>query len=140
MSQRLCIVREVSKAVIAFLNQFDTKEPPMAVTQADLDQLRSEVDAKLARVTIEHMNTATAIGAYAERFNAMDAQFVAVDRRFNEIDRRLDRMDDRFDRVDSRFDRLENKLDSRFGWQTVMFTALGLLTLFGDAVRGALGL
>jgi hypothetical protein len=119
----------------------------VAVTQADLDQLRSEFDAKLARVTLEHMNTATAIGAYGERFNAMDAQFVAVDvrfdsmdRRFDEVDRRLDRMDKRFDRMDDRFDRLENKLDSRFGWQTVMFTALGILTLFGDAVRAALGL
>ncbi|MBT8239973.1 MAG: hypothetical protein KJN63_01950 [Acidimicrobiia bacterium] len=137
----------------------------MAITQADLDQLRNEFDAKLATVTLEHVNTATAIGAYGERFNGVDAQlaaidirFDAVDRRFDEIDRRLDRMDDRFERMDYRFDRmderfdrmdsridgrfvrLEQKIDNRFGWQTVMFTAIGLLTLFGDPVRAALGL
>lgn len=126
----------------------------MAVTQSDLDQLRNEIEAKLARVTIESMNTATAIGAYGERFNAMDIRFDSMDRRFDETDRRLDRMDDRFDRMDCRFDRmddrfdqvdrrferLEDKLDNRFAWQTVMFAALGLLTLFGDAVRGAIGL
>jgi len=126
----------------------------VAITQSDLDQLRNEFDAKLARVTIESMNSATAIGAYGERFNAMEIRFDSVDRRFDDIDRRLDRMndrfgqlddrlgrmDDRFVRVDGRFDRLEAKLDNRFGWQTVMFTALGLLTLFGDAIRDAIGL
>lgn len=135
-----------------------TESNAMPITQSDLDQLRSEFDAKLARVTIETMNTATAIGAYSERFNAMDAQFAAVEaqfaavdarfssveaqmktgfdatnRQFGDVDRRLDRMDDRFER-------LEGKLDNRFGWQTVMFAALGLLTIFGDAVRGAVGL
>ena len=123
----------------------------MAITQSDLDQLRNEFDAKLARVTIESMNTATAIGAYGERFNAMDAQFVAVDARFSSleaqmetrfdsVDRRFGDIDRRLDRMDGRFDRLEAKLDNRFGWQTVMFTVLGLLTLFGDVVRGAIGL
>lgn len=123
----------------------------MAITKADLDLLRDEFDAKLARVTIEHMNTANAIGAYGERFNSMDAQFNAVDAqfqvvhdRFDAIYRRIDGLDrrvDRFeDRVDSRFDRLEVKLDNRFGWQTVMFTVIGLLTLFGDSVRTAIGL
>jgi hypothetical protein len=109
----------------------------VAITQSDLDQLRKEFDAKLARVTIESMNSATAIGAYGERFNAMDSRFSSLeaqmDTRFSDIDRRLDR-------IDGRSDRLEAKLDNRFGWQTVMFTTLGILTLFGDAIRGAIGL
>lgn len=130
----------------------------MAITQADLDQLRHEFDAKLASATVDTMNTATAIGAYGERFTAMDAQFTtmnarfeavdaqfrAVDARFDAIDRRLDRMDNRFERfetkTDNRFNRLEAKLDNRFGWQTFMFATLGLLTLFGDPIRAALGL
>lgn len=130
----------------------------MAITQADLDQLRHEFDAKLASATVDTMNTATAIGAYGERFTAMDARFEAVDAqfravdarfdtvdaRFDAIDRRLDRMDNRFERfetkADAHFTRLETKLDNRFGWQTFMFAALGLLTLFGDPIRAALGL
>jgi flagellar capping protein FliD len=123
----------------------------MAITQSDLDQLRNEFDAKLARVTVESMNSATAIGAYGERFNAVDArfnavdaQFAAVDARFSSLEAQMDTrfsdIDRRLDRIDGRSDRLEAKLDNRFGWQTVMFTALGLLTLFGDAIRGAIGL
>jgi len=130
----------------------------MAITQSDLDQLRNEFDAKLARVTVESMNSATAIGAYGERFNAVDARFDAVDARFNAVDAQFAAVDARFssleaqmdtrfsdidrrlDRIDGRSDRLEAKLDNRFGWQTVMFTTLGILTLFGDAIRGAIGL
>lgn len=116
----------------------------MAITQSDLDQLRNEFEVKLARVTIESMNSATAIGAYGERFNAMDAQFVAVNARFTsleaQIDNRFDGVDRRFGDIDRRLDRLEDKLDSRFGWQTVMFAALAFLTLFGDAARSSIGL
>jgi len=133
----------------------------MAITQADLDQLRSEFDAKLAAVIVEHMNTATAIGAYGERFKAMDARFemlegrfdtvdrqfdivdrrfVDVDRRFVEIDRKLEGVDRRFDKLDTKIQSLSDKIDSRFGWQTAMFGGLGAAVLFADQLRGALGL
>ena len=137
----------------------------MALTEDDLAQLRNEFETRLATVNVDQMKAATAIGAYGERFTAVDAHFDAVharldalsadvDRRFDEMDRRFEEMDRRFGLVDSRFegldqrldrveDRLstiETKLDSRFGWQTFMFGVLGLLVLFGDSVRPLLGL
>ena len=137
----------------------------MALTEKDLAQLRNELETRLATVTVDQMKAATAIGAYGERFTAVDAQFVAVharldglsadvdrrfdeidrrfelmDRRFDEIDRRFHRIDDRLDRFESRLESLESKLDSRFGWQTFMMAVLGFLILFGDTVRPLLGL
>jgi len=32
------------------------------------------------------------------------------------------------------------RVDNRFGWQTVFMAALGVLVLFGDAIRAAAGL
>lgn len=92
----------------------------------------------------------------------MDALSAERDRRFGDVDRRFDAlsadMDRRFDavsadmdrrfadvrsdiaRLDSRIDRLDSKLDARFNVQTVLMTVLGILVLFGDPIRGALGL
>lgn len=42
--------------------------------------------------------------------------------------------------VAGRIDRLDSKLDARFNVQTVLMTVLGVLVLFGDPIRSALGL
>jgi len=137
----------------------------MAITQDDLDQLRSEFDAKLATVNVDHMKTASELGAYAGRFTALDQRmdgldhrvealrvhmnhefdlverrFVEIDRRFEEVYRRFDDADRRIDRLEARMDTIEHKLDSRFARQTFMFALLGLLVLFDDAIRPMLGL
>ncbi|RZV42602.1 MAG: hypothetical protein EX269_14625 [Acidimicrobiales bacterium] len=137
----------------------------MAITQADLDLLRNELDTRITGVTVEHVSMAQAIGSYGERFTAMDARFDAIDARFEAIDMRLDflsqdidrrfeavdrrfeavdrRFDDvyrRLDTIDMRLDKLDAKIDNRFGWQTVFMAVLGVLVLFGDVIRAAAGL
>jgi hypothetical protein len=145
----------------------------MAITQAELDRVRLELETKITTVTVEHVSMAQAIGSYGERFNGvearidavgfrldalsadMDRRFDAVDRRFDavaaDMDRRFNAVDRRFDslsadmkagigRLDSRIDRLDSKLDARFNVQTVLMTVLGVLVLFGDPIRSALGL
>jgi len=130
----------------------------MAITQNDLDLVRNEFETKLATVTIDQMKAATAIGAYGERFTAVDAQFMAVlsrfdalelrvdalsadiGRRFSESDRRFEQIERRLGRLEDRVDSLHAKLDSRFGWQTFMFAVLGLLVLFEDTIRPLVGL
>ena len=137
----------------------------MSINQQDLDLIRNEFEAKLARVNLDHMQTANAIGSYGERFTGVEARidavdyrldalagdidrrfdqvdrrFEQVDRRFEEVDRRFEQMDRRFDRTDAAIKELRDKLDSRFGWQTFMTFALGALILFGDTVRTVAGL
>ena len=141
----------------------------MAIGQNDLDLLRNEFEAKLANANLQNMKAATAISAYGERFTGLEARmdafefrldalsqdmerrFQEVDRRFQEVDRRFDAVEERIEllaadvdrrltRLESRMDSLESKLDARFGWQTVMFAALGLLVLFAEPLRAALGL
>ena len=103
---------------------------PSSDCKADLDQLRYEFDARLAAVIVDHMNTAAAIGAYGERFNAMDARFDMLGARFDTVDRQFD----------TKIQLLSDKIDSRFGWQTAMFGGLGAVVLFADQLRGGLGL
>ncbi|MDW3180003.1 MAG: hypothetical protein R8J94_21695 [Acidimicrobiia bacterium] len=145
----------------------------MAITQAELDRVRLELETKITTVTVEHVSMAQAIGSYGERFNGIEARIDAVDfridalsadidRRFDalssDLDRRFDGVDKRFDaiasdmdrrftdvrsdisRLDARIDRLDSKLDARFNVQTVLMTVLGVLVLFGDPIRSALGL
>lgn len=137
----------------------------MSINQQDLDLIRNEFDAKLARVNLDHMQTANAIGSYGERFtgiearidavdyrldalaNEIDRRFEQVDRRFEQVDQGFRQVDQQFEKVDRRFDttdaaikELRDKLDSRFGWQIFMTVALGALILFGDAVRTVAGL
>lgn len=142
----------------------------MAITNDDFDRLRHELDVKIATVTVEQVNAATAIAAYAERINGielrvdslaneMDRRFDGVandterlhaemNRRFdsvaNEMNRRFDAQtaetNRRFDEATARIDRLDKKLDVRFGWQTVIMVALGLIAIFNDVIQGALGL
>jgi chromosome segregation ATPase len=141
----------------------------MAVTNEDLNRLRHELEMKVATVTVDQVNAATAISAYAERINGielrvdalanemdrrfdsqteeMNRRFDGVSERFSGMNERLDRVnerfsgiDERFERLDRRMERMESKLDTRFGWQTFMMTALAVLILFGDAIRNVLGL
>ena len=130
----------------------------MSVTQHDLELIRTELEAKLATANLDHVRTANAIGAYGERFTAMDSRFDAlelrfdlfsqdVDRRFEQVDRRFDEMDRRFERIETRIgrlevrlDSLEAKLDSRFSWQTFVTVAVGIIVLFGDVIRPLIGL
>lgn len=95
--------------------------------------------------------------AVDKRLDHMDDRFDRIDDRFDAVDRRMDRMDDRFDRIDDRFDRIDtrfdfldqkfdrkiellgNKLDTRFGWQTAMMAGLGVVTVFAEPIRSALG-
>ena len=109
------------------------------------------------------MNAATAISAYGERINGIELRVDALanemDRRFdgvanemnrrfdgvaNEMNRRFDaqtaEMNRRFDEANTRIDRLDRKLDVRFGWQTVLMVALGLIAIFNDAIQAGLGL
>ncbi len=142
----------------------------MAITNDDFDRLRHELDVKIATVTVEQVNAATAIAAYAERINGIELR---VDSLANEMDRRFDRVANdterlhaemsrrfdsvanemnrrfdaqtaetnrRFDEATARIDRLDKKLDVRFGWQTVIMVALGLIAIFNDVIQGALGL
>ena len=129
---------------------------------------------KIATVTVEQVNAASAISAYGERINGIELRVDALanemDRRFdsvanemnrrfdaqtaemnsrfeaqtNEINRRFDaqtaEMNRRFDDTNARIDRLDRKLDVRFGWQTVLMVALGLIAIFNDVIQGALGL
>lgn len=129
----------------------------MAITQAELDRARLELETKITSVTVEHVSMAQAIGSYGERFNGLEARFTGVEARIDavdfrldalsaDMDRRFDAVDRRFDdvradigRLDSRIDRLDSKLDARFNVQTVLMTSLGVLVLFGDPIRGALG-
>lgn len=134
----------------------------MAITQAELDRVRLELETKITSVTVEHVSMAQAIGSYGERFTGVEARMDAfefrldalaaeMDRRFGEVDRRFDslnkEMDRRFTdvrgdiaRLDTRMDRLDSKLDARFNVQTVLMTVLGVLILFGDSLRSVLGL
>ena len=124
----------------------------MAITNDDFDRLRHELDVKIATVTVEQVNAATAISAYGERINGIELRVDALanemDRRFdsvaNEMNRRFDaqtaEMNRRFDDANARIDRLDRKLDVRFGWQTVLMVALGLIAIFNDVIQGALGL
>ncbi len=145
----------------------------MAITQAELDRVRLELETKITTVTVEHVSMAQAIGSYGERFTGVEARMDAfefrldalaadmdrrfdslaadMDRRFNamtaDMDRRFTDVDRRFTdvradiaRLDDRIDRLDSKLDMRFNVQTVLMTVLGVLILFGDPIRGALGL
>ena len=166
------------------------KEWSIAITQAELDRVRLELETKITTVTVEHVSMAQAIGSYGERFTGIEARFAGVearidavdyrldalsadidrrfdavdrrfdavaadmDRRFNASDRRFDslsadmkagigRIDSRIDRLDTKLDaqieRLDSKLDARFNVQTVLMTVLGVLVLFGDPIRSALG-
>ena len=142
----------------------------MAIANDDFDRLRHELDVKIATVTVEQVNAATAIAAYAERINGIELRVDALanemDRRFdgvandterlhaemnrrfdsvaNEMYRRFDAQTEetnrRFDEANARIDRLDRKLDVRFGWQTVIMVALGLVTIFDDVIQAALGL
>jgi hypothetical protein len=134
----------------------------MAITQAELDRVRLELETKITSVTVEHVSMAQAIGSYGERFTGVEARFTAVEARFDAVDFRIDAlaadMDRRFDsltnemdrrftdvrgdiaRLDTRIDRLDSKLDARFNVQTVLMTVLGVMILFGDSLRTALGL
>ncbi len=137
----------------------------MAITPAELELVRNELDARITAVTVEHVSMAQAIGSYSERFTALDARFDAMDsridavelrldfvvqdmeRRFTEVDRRFDGVDRRLDALDRRMERLEDrmvtldrKIDLRFGWQTFLMAGLAVLVLFDDAITTALGL
>ena len=137
----------------------------MALTEDDFAQFRSEFETRFTSASIDWMSAATAIGAYGERFTAMDARFTAIDERFTAIDerfaavdaqfvavharldglsadveRRFEHVERRLDRLDDRMEAIERKLDSRFGWQTFMMAVLGFLILFGDTIRPLLGL
>ncbi len=106
---------------------------------------------KIATVTVEQVNAATAIAAYAERINGIELRVDSlaneIDRRFdavaNEMNRRFDaqtaEMNRRFDDANARIERLDRKLDVRFGWQTVLMVALGLIAIFNDVIQAALG-
>ncbi len=87
----------------------------MAINQQDLDLIRNEFEAKLASVSLDHMQTATAIGSYGERFTGVEARIDAVDYRLdslaNEIDRRFDMVGQRFDAVDRCFDRIDERFE-----------------------------
>jgi len=134
----------------------------MAITQAELDRVRLELETKITSVTVEHVSMAQAIGSYGERFTGVEARMDAfefrldalaaeMDRRFGEVDRRFDSLNKEMDRrytdvrgdiarLDTRMDRLDSKLDARFNVQTVLMTVLGVLILFGDSLRSVLGL
>ena len=47
---------------------------------------------------------------------------------------------DDFARFNAKFDRLESKIDAHFNFQYLLIAVLGVLVLFGDPIRGALGL
>ena len=102
----------------------------MASKQQDLDLIRNEFEAKLARVNLDHMQTANAIGSYGERFtgvearidavdyrldalaNEMDRRFEHVSQRFDMVDRRFEQMDQRFEQMDQRFERMDRRFDT----------------------------
>ena len=98
----------------------------VAVTNDDFDRLRHELDVKLAAVTVDQMNAATAISAYGERISGIELRVDALsnemDRRFdaamNEMNRRFDaqaaEMNRRFDAVDNRFDAQTTEVNRRF--------------------------
>ncbi len=156
----------------------------MAITQAELDRVRLELETKITTVTVEHVKMSQAIGSYGERFTGVEARMDAfdfrldalsadIDRRFDAVDRRFDlmaadidrrftdvrsdlaRINSRIDRLDAKLDaqgerleakldaqgeRFDSKLDARFNAQTVLVTVLGVLVLFGEPIRSALGL
>jgi len=136
----------------------------MAVTDDDFARFRSEFEARLSAASVDIMGALTALSDHNEQFVRVHARFDAVDKRFDRVDARLDRMDDRFDRMDARLDRIDdrfdridarfdfidqkfdrkiellsNKLDARFSWQTAMMAALGIITVFADPIRTAIG-
>ena len=43
-------------------------------------------------------------------------------------------------RLDAKFDRLESKIDAHFNFQYLLMAVLGILVLFGDPIRAAVGL
>ena len=87
----------------------------MSINQRDLDHIRNEFEAKLARVNLDHMQTANAIGSYGERFTGVEARIDAVDFRLdalaNDIDRRFEQVTQRFDMVDERFKMIDHQFE-----------------------------
>ena len=125
---------ERSTGLEARMDAFDNR---LDAFELRLDSLSQEIDRRFEQVDA--------------RFEQVEARFVEVDRRFAEVYRRFDAVDERIallaadvdrglTRLESRMDSLESKLDARFGWQTVTFAVLGLLVLFADPIRAALGL
>ena len=119
----------------------------MAITPAELDRVRLELETKITSVTVDHVSMAQAIGSYGERFTGIEARFNGVEARFSGVEARIDAVDLRLDaltadisRLEGRIDRMDSKLDARFNAQTVLMTVLGVLVLFGDPIRSALGL
>ena len=87
----------------------------MSINQQDLDLVRNEFEAKLARVNLDHMQTANAIASYGERFTGVEARIDAVDFRLdalaNDIDRRFEQVTQRFDMVDERFKMIDHQFE-----------------------------
>ena len=87
----------------------------MSINQRDLDHIRNEFEAKLARVNLDHMQTANAIASYGERFTGVEARIDAVDFRLdalaNDIDRRFEQVTQRFDMVDERFKMIDHQFE-----------------------------
>lgn len=52
----------------------------------------------------------------------------------------LSNLHDGFDQIDAAFDRLDKKIDAWFNLQYLLMVLLGVLILFDDEIRGALGL
>ena len=80
----------------------------MAITNDDFDRLRHELDVKIATVTVEQVNAATAIAAYAERINGVELR---VDSLANEMDRRFDSVHEEMNR---RFESQSAEMNRRF--------------------------
>jgi hypothetical protein len=71
----------------------------------------SQMDATLAKHTVQLSNIASTVGAHDARFDAHDARFDAHDARFDAHDARFDAHDARFDAHDARFDRVDEQLE-----------------------------
>ena len=126
---RVLVLRVLLVAVLEVRSSFDqimNGDGLVAVTNDDFDRLRHELDVKLAAVTVDQMNAATAISAYGERISGIELRVDALsnemDRRFdaamNEMNRRFDaqaaEMNRRFDAVDNRFDAQTTEVNRRF--------------------------
>ena len=131
----------------------------------ELNELRSELDARITSVSVELMGALGSLDNHGKRFDRVDARFDRVDRRldhlsegvgrrfadtdrrFDEAYRRMDLMDRRFDRLDARFDRVDarlqlvdTKLDRRFGWQTFLLVVVGVISVLDEQVAQLFGL
>ena len=116
-------------------------------SEDELERLRTELNERINSVSVDLMGAFGSLDNHGRRFDEIDRRFAEVDRRFRDMDRRFDLMDVRFDQMDTRFDRmdsriesLDTKIDSRFGWQTFLIVALGVVTVLNDQVGQILGL